>query len=430
MGSDRPRGRFRGWRGVALTLAAVAGGAVVEPQRAAAAETAYVRSSAEFQAAVDRFRWSGGRIVLRGARYDLLTVGPRGSARLTIRGTRNASVGLIQLNSARNVTIVQVRMTPRGAPAGVSGSYVRNVKLDRVVVTGGTTGIRANVVLLDSYGITIRKSLFSRCGDLVVCYLTGRSSMIRILKNRFRDCYGCDFVRGNFGHDLVIRDNQFDRSLVGPCGTDNARCNHQEMIELHKGRYLTIERNRFGVYEPPGAGQIALFGPVNDVRIRNNLFLRTDRRAPGLVARVGINLGGHGRHPKRVVIAHNTILSGRAHWRGFANSIRLKPTYAFMEEDDRPVIANNIIRLANTPYYFCRGARLTAGNLVERGEPCSKDDLLGPANLNALGRPTAASVNVIGRGVPRWKTRFDMRRIPRDADPDAGAFEYVALTGR
>jgi hypothetical protein len=202
------------------------------------------------------------------------------------------------------------------------------------------------------------------------------------------------------------------------------------MIELHAGRFLTIERNRFGVYEPPGAGQVALFGGVNDVRIRNNLFLRTDRRVPRLVARVGINLGGRGTHPKRVVISHNTILSGRLHWRGFANSIRLKPSYAFMREADRPVIANNVIRLARTPHFFCRGVRLTAGNLIEQGEPCSSGDLIGPANLNAAGRPTAESVNVIGRGVPRWATMFDMRRIRRDADPDAGAFEYVPPTLR
>lgn len=414
---------------MAFAFAALAGGAVIEPQRAGA-ETAYVRSPGEFAAAVDRLRWSGGTIVLRGARYDRLRIGPRGRAKLTVRATRNASVGMVQLDRTRNVHLIALRMTPRGGPAGVHGDYVRNVKLDRVVVTGGTTGRKANVVLRDSTGITIRKSRFSRCGDLAVCILTGRSSVIRILKNRFRDCYGCDFVRGNFGHDLVIRQNQFDRALVGPCGTDNDRCNHQEMIELHAGRFLTIERNRFGVYEPPGAGQVALFGGVNDVRIRNNLFLRTDRRVPRLVARVGINLGGRGTHPKRVVISHNTILSGRPHWRGFANSIRLKPSYAFMRETDRPVIANNVIRLARTPHFLCRGVRLTAGNLIEQGEPCSSGDLIGPANLNAAGRPTAESVNVIGRGVPRWATMFDMRRIRRDADPDAGAFEYVPPTLR
>lgn len=430
MGWDRPRRRLRGRRGAAFALAALAGGAVVEPQHAAAAETAHVRSEAGFAAAAARFRWTGGTIVLRGARYEHLRIGPRGTAPLTVRATRNASVGRISLDRARSVTLVGLRFTPRWQPAGVEATGVRNLRLERIVVTGLNRGRKANVILQRATGVTIERSRFTRCGDRAVCILTGWSSGVRILRNRFHDCFGCDFIRGNFGRDLVIRRNRFHRSMVGPCGTNLTRCNHQEMIELHAGSRLFIERNRFGVFQPPGAGQVALFGPVNDVWIRNNLFLRTDPRVPGLVARVAVNLGGpHGPHPKRVVIAHNTILSGRPHWRGFANSIRIKPSYAYMRRADRPVIANNVIRLARTPRFFCHGVRLTAGNVIERGEPCSTGDVVGPANLDAAGRPTAASANVIGRGVTRWATTHDLRRVRRDAEPDAGAFEYVPPGG-
>jgi hypothetical protein len=415
---------------VAFGLAALAGVAVGEPREAAAAQTAYVRGEAGFAAAAARFRWSGGTIALLGARYESLYIGPRGTARLTVRAARSASVGHVRIDRARSVRLVGLRLTPRGANAGIETDRARNVRLERISVNGGRSGFKANVLLFDSSRVTIVRSRFTRCGDKAVCILTGRSSRVRILRSRFHDCFGCDFIRGNFGRSLVIRENRFDRSLVGPCGKNRKRCNHQEMIELHRGSRLFIERNRFGVFETPGAGQVALFGAVNDVRIRNNLFLRTDPRAPGLVARVGINLGGLGTYPKRVVISHNTILSGRRHWRGFTNSIRIGPNLAFLRLADRPVIANNVMWVARTPRFFCRGARLTAGNVIERGEGCSPQDVVGPANLNAAGRPTAASVNVIGRAVLRWATTRDMRRVRRDASPDAGAFEYVPPSGR
>lgn len=125
------------------------------------------------------------------------------------------------------------------------------------------------------------------------------------------------------------------------------------------------------------------------------------------------------------MIAHNTILSGRRHWRGHATSIRIKPSLARMPLRNRPVIANNVIRLMRTPRFFCRGARLTVGNLIEHGTSCSPADVVGPARLNAAGEPTADSTNVIGRGVRRWATRYDMHGVRRDAEPDAGAFEFV-----
>lgn len=258
--------------------------AALEARDASAGRTAHVRSEAQFAAAAERFRWSGGTIVLLGARYDHLRVGPRGTKRLTVRATRKASTGLVTLDRTRSVRLVGLRLVPRGGPAGVRAHGVRNVRLERIALSGGLSGHEASVVLHGSTGVTITKSRFSRCGDKAVCVLTAGSSHVRILDSRFRDCYGCDFVRGNFGRRLVIRGNRFDRSLVGPCGTNPDLCNHQDLVQIHNGTGLLVERNRFGVYEPPGGGQVALFGGVSDVMIRNNLFLRGDPRVPGLVA--------------------------------------------------------------------------------------------------------------------------------------------------
>jgi len=80
VGSDRPRRRARRWRGLTVAFAALVGGAVAEPRQAIAAETAYVRSE------------------LRGGRCDSLAIGPRGTSRLTVRATRNASVGRLTLS--------------------------------------------------------------------------------------------------------------------------------------------------------------------------------------------------------------------------------------------------------------------------------------------------------------------------------------------
>ena len=409
-----------------LAASTLVGVAAFEAGPAAASPIAHVRSGGQFADAAARFRATGGTIVLRAARFENLTLGPRGRARLTIRGTPNASVGHVLLDRTRAVRLVGLRLTPRRRDAGLEAVGARNVLIERTVVTAAGTRFRATVRLMRTRGVTIARSRFSRCGDRAVCILTGRSSHLRILDSRFNDCYGCDFIRGNFGRRLVIRGNRFDRALVGRCGTNPYRCNHQDLIELHVGTGLIIERNRFGVFELPGGGQVALFGAVNDVRIRNNVFLRTDPRAPGVVAPVGINLGGWGAQPRRVVIANNTILSGRSHWRGYATSIRLRGGYNFMRRADRPVIANNVIALAATPRVLCRGARLVVRNVIERGAPCSATDAFGSAALDATGRPTVASTLAIDTGAPRWAPRFDFRGRRRDARPDVGAFEYVA----
>ncbi len=319
---------------------------------------------------------------------------------------------------------VGLRLRPRLADAGFEVVQSVGIRIERALVTAVGTRLTSNILLRRSRGVTILRSRFSHCGDVGPCILTGWSSHLRILENRFHDCLGCDFVRGNFGRDVLIRSNTFDRSLRGRCGR-GPDCGHQDLIEFHQGKGLVIERNRFGVYQLPGGGQVSLFGPVDDVVIRNNVFLRTDRRAPGVVAHIGINLGGYAGLPKRVVIQHNTILSGKLRrGRNFATSVRIKASFAFIPRDRRPVVANNVIHLALTRRVFCRVARLSARNVIERGEACSSSDVVGDPGLDGSGRPTAGSTLTIDRALQPWTTRYDVRGVRRDGRPDIGAYEY------
>jgi len=410
----------------ALVLAAVAGltAASGPTVPAASARAVYVRDASGFARAAARLRVSGGTIVLLRGRYEQLVVGPRGGRTLTIRGTRGASVGRVELLYTRSVRLVRLRLTPRFGDAGVEAVRSTGIRIERALVTGFRTYRTANVYLKRSRGVVISRSRFSRCGEPEPCVLTGRSSNLQIVGNRFHDCFGCDFIRGHFGTNVVIRSNRFDRSLVGRCGRD-PRCNHQDLVEFHSGRGLLIERNRFGVWQVPGGGQIALFGPVDDAVIRNNVFLRTDPRVPGVVARVGINLGGLERLAKGVVITHNTILSG-APWRAWATSVRIKGSYAFLPRRLRPILANNVIRLVATPRVLCGVVRVSMTNVIERGVACSGTDVVGDAGLDAHGRPTARSSLTIDRASQPWRTRYDVRGFRRDARPDIGAYEYRA----
>jgi hypothetical protein len=428
--ANQPGARFRGVL-LTFTLGVLLG---FDPWGAAPARaaTVHVRDSREFAAAVARLRSGGGTIILHGARYDGLVVGPRGGGRLTIRASSGASVGRVRLIRTRAVKFVGLRMTPRSRDAGFEIVNSRGIWIDRVLVTAFGTRRTANIELQDSRDVTISRSRFSYCGEVGPCILTGRSSGLRILENRFHDCLGCDFIRGNLGENTLIRSNRFDRSLIGRCGRD-PDCGHQDLLEFHKGRGLVVERNHFGVYQLPGGGQVSLFGPVHDVAIRNNLFLRSDPRAPGVIAHIGINLGGWGLDvPRRVVIVHNTILSGRRDprrwhaWNEFASSVRFKENLRYVPSRARPVLANNIMYLAATPRVLCRSARLSVTNVTQRGVACSSTDVVGDPRLDGRGRPTAASSLTIDRASPPWTTRSDIRGFRRDARPDIGAYEYRA----
>ena len=82
----------------------------------------------------------------------------------------------------------------------------------------------------------------------------------------------------------MIRENRFDRALA--CHTGWVKCAHQDLIELFNADGMLVTRNVFGVSQGGGA-QLNLATADDNVRIVNNLFLRDDPRAPGIVARVG-----------------------------------------------------------------------------------------------------------------------------------------------
>jgi hypothetical protein len=385
-----------------------------------------VSSKSEFAAAIASMRRSGGIVVLLPGRYGELLIGPRGEAALTVQGRAGVSVGRLRLVETRAVKVVGLQIRPGRGHAVLQVDRSSDVTLSRLTVTAAGTRKSSRIELLHSSQVTISRSTFSRCGESSMCVLPHWSTDVVISDNRFRDCRGCDFIRGRFSSRLAIRANSFHRALVGRCGTDSTRCNHNDLVQLQAGTGLTVENNDFGVYELPGAGQLALFGPLEDVTIRNNLFRHTDPRAPGVEAHVGINLGGRAGLPKRVVIANNTILSGHERSDNHLNtSIRLKPEYVSLASGDRPVIANNILHLARSPESLCAVAQLSEANVFIDGVPCSASDVVGDPMLDEHGRPTAESALVIGRASPVWAPVTDIIGTPRDTEPDIGAYEYV-----
>ena len=274
------------------------------------AATIAVRSDAAFASAVDQLRASGGTIVLLPGRYDRLFVGPRSARPLIIRARLGATIRRLRLERTRAVRLLGLDITSRRTPGGLGIAHSNDILVEGLRLRG-RTHLRSTMRLDHARRLTIRHSDFSHCGELTTCLLTGRSDGLRLIGNHFHDCRGCDFVRGKFGTNMIIRGNRFDRALIGPCGRNPEVCNHQDLIEIQGGRGLLVERNRFGLYQLPGGGQLYLLSETNNVVIRNNLFLPTDPRVPGIESHVGINLGGRRIAPKNVVIKHNTILSGK-----------------------------------------------------------------------------------------------------------------------
>ena len=128
------------------------------------------------------------------------------------------------------------------------------------------------------------------------------------------------------------------------------------------------------------------------------------------------------------MIQHNTILSGKARpAKGVNGSIRLVPRYAAVPLEERPIIANNVIRLARAPELLCQWAQLSERNVILDGAGCSPTDVVGepPARPPRPTEPADSTLTIDGADL-RWPTRVDMRGWLRDALPDIGAYEYAA----
>ena len=417
-----------------VAMAAALAACLAWPSSASAAIP--VRTSAEFQAAVEQLKTSGGMIRLRRNTYGQLVVPARGDRRLRIVAEPGANARNLVLRNTRAVTVVGLRIAPsHGRHARVSVVGSRGIRFERLAV-GGRRSLRANGSVVRSTNVVFAESTFTRCGEgktplAGYCVLLRDNERVRVVSSRFHDCFGCDFVHGIYNADVAIRRNSFDRAIPGRCGTDYFRCHHQDSIHLANGRDLVIDSNRFGL-QFSGAAQVYVNGAIRRVKVSNNVFLGTDPRVPQLAGPTGLWIGNRIAEdvPRGVVVTNNTILTGAPRTlRGdrfpTESSVLLSPLYSGLPVAERPLFANNVIGLAKTPHYFCEHVRASVRNAIVAGKPCSQSDVAGDPQLDAQGRPSAGSTLVINRGQARYATRHDIAGVRRDALPDIGAYEYV-----
>jgi hypothetical protein len=411
-----------------LLCAAVALGLVLPVGAGADDRTIHVRSGAQFAKAVTALRERSGTIRLHRGHYRELVVPARSPRPLRIVGERGVIVESLVLERTRNVAVRRVTIAPLRQDAWLKIYRSRRIELDDILVTAERTRFRATVHIPNSSHVLIRRSEFRRCGDRSPLFsncvhLQQRARHVQIVDNWFHDCRGCDFVHGRFGVDLTLRGNRFERSL--PCRMNRHRCGHQDLVSLFSGHRLLVEGNTFGVYRL-GAAQLYLIHGVDRVTIVNNVFRGTDPRVPGYRARVAIIIGSRGstRVPRRVRVVNNTILTGARRIDGYAGSIRMSGVYWRLQRGKRPVLANNVIGLVEDPHHVCSVARAAVTNVVLLGSRCLGYNRLGPAHLDAKGRPTAASKMLIDRASRRHAPKLDILGRPRGPRPDIGAYEY------
>ena len=412
---------------VALALPLAFAAAANDASAARHPRTLVVSSDRGFSRAERRLARSGGTIVLQPRLYRRLTISGRSRRPLRIVGTRGARVEQIYLYGTQRVSLGRFTLGPIRGNALVELHKSRDIDLHHLVVTARGGRRSASILVADSRRVTIRDSDLSHCGDwsraFVNCVTLWRwSHDVLIERNRFHDCRGCDFVHGRFGTNLTIRDNTFDRSL--PCRITPYRCGHQDLVQLFAGRHLRVAGNRFGVYRDGGA-QLYLTGSVDYATVVNNVFLATDPRVPGYRARMGIVVGSNRsrRLPHYARILNNTILSGARRRDGYAGSIRMSTRYGAFPHWKRPIVANNVLALLETPGRVCAGAQRFLDNVVVRGRSCSPQDLVGPADLDGRGRPRAGSTVIDGANRHFAPSR-DTTGHRRGRLPDIGAFEF------
>ena len=90
---------------------------------------------------------------------------------------------------------------------------------------------------------------------------------------------------------------------------------------------------------------------------------------------------------------------------------------------ERPIVANNVIGLLETPARVCNSSQRFLNNIVVQGRSCSKHDRVGPANLDWRGRPKADSTVIDGAN-RHYAPLTDATGRRRAGVPDIGALEY------
>ena len=416
------------WRPALVgTLGALAVAFVAVGQADARTRTIRVGSETQFQRAERQLARTGGTIVLRPRLYRRLAISSRSRRLLRIVGTRGARVQNVYFYGTQRVSFGKVTVGPISDDALVELWQSRDIELHDLVVRGRWGG-SASVLLADAKRVTVRDSDFAHCGDrspdFVNCLTLYRwTHDVLVERNRFHDCRGCDFVNGRFGTRLTIRDNTFDRAL--PCGMGWYRCHHNDLVQLFAGRRLRVEGNSFGVYRDGGA-QLYLTDRVDYATVVNNVFRARDPRVPGYSARMGIVVGSNAsrRLPHYARIVNNTILSGSRRRDGYAGSIRMSSRYGSVPRWMRPIVANNVLALLETPGRVCGFSQRFVANLVLKGRSCSRNDVLpGSAELDGRGRPRAGSPVIDGAN-RHFAPPRDATGRRRTGRPDIGAFEY------
>ena len=414
---------------VGAVAAAALGLAPAEQARPADARprTIWVASDTQFVHAERALARTGGTIVLRPRLYRRLTISARSTRPLRVVGTRGARVEDVYFYGTRNVSFGRVRIGPVAGDALVELWKSRDVVLHDLVVSAGGRRFKAGVLVAEARRVTICDSDISHCGDrapaMTNCVTIWRwTHDVTLQGNRFHDCRGCDFVNGRFGTRLTIRDNRFERTL--PCSMGRYRCGHQDLVQLFSGRPLLVEGNRFGMYREGGA-QLYLTNRVDYATIVNNVFLGTDPRVPGYRVRMGIVVGSNAsrRLPHYARIVNNTILSGSRRRDGYSGSIRMSSRYGGVPRWMRPIVANNVIAVLETPGRVCLASQRFVDNIVMKGRSCSPEDLVGPADLDGHGRPRARSAVIDGAN-RHYAPDTDATGKRRGTAPDIGAYEF------
>ena len=389
--------------------------------------TLHVRTDAGFTIAVRRLSRSGGTIVLHPGLYRSLVIPPKSWRPLRIVGMRGTRVQNVLFYETQRVSFGGVRVGPIDGDALVEVRSSRHIELHDLVVTAKGTRFSSSVLIPDSRQVAIRRSNFMHCGDrareFTNCVALWRwSHQVLIENNVFHDCLGCDFIHGRFGTHLTIRGNRFDRSL--PCSMGRYRCGHQDLVQLFAGRHLLVTRNHFGLYREGGA-QLYLTNNLDYATVVNNVFVGTDPRVPGYHARMGIVIGSNAsrRLPWYAKVINNTILTGARRRDGYAGSLRMSSRYGGVQRWKRPIVANNVIALLETPGRVCLAAQRFIQNVVIQGKSCSDYNLVGPADLDLSGRPRADS-SVIDVANRHYAPATDATGRPRGPAPDIGAIEY------
>jgi hypothetical protein len=409
----------------ALTALAIAT-AVLAPS--AHASTRYVSNAKQFQSAVAAFRQSGGTIVLRKHIYSTtLVVGRRGTRRLTIVGTRGARVQLLELVQAQNVDVRDVSVHPLTGDGGIHAQSSRDITFFRDRFTAVFTRLAVTLDLDHSSHVLVSHNRFSHCADKTpefnACMLPRHASYVTVDSNWFHDCSGCDFIGGRVGAAFTVENNRFARALA--CHEPWLKCGHSDDIELFQANGMLVRRNVFGVNQRGGA-QLYMARNTDHVRIVNNLFLRHDPKAPGVIPRIGIQVGTRVNfsEPLDVQIVNNTVLSGRRTSKNQAVSIFLSPHYSLLPADERPLIVNTVMLRLDQPGIVCSHAGFLEDNVAGTSAGCP-GVTAGDPGLTTNGRPTASSTLLIDQASRRWAPPRDLLGNRRVGLPDIGCFEYT-----